>query len=259
MLLYGSILLLVIWQVTTISWVTIILEKVNTFITIVDVFLSSYLMQTAMSTGDTGRFGSHTIDWWCFKKSLQEEHWQCFWWCTTKWCWTWIDGLRSCRNASCEWDWSAEIYFCQPMWLDWIRKNKKKEREQFHDLHRCLIQAAQHKSEHDCPQMSIQNGITNGTKMCGSEPVGNCVILLCVLNTDVGQKLIKPGLRSRYISLKRLFLASKYTLHMNVGYMNHIQTMRFIIPIIRWENWLKISRAVFHVMRKMGKVEVVSY
>jgi hypothetical protein len=34
-------------------------------------------------------------------------------------------------------------------------KNKKKEWEQFDDLHRCLVQAAQCQSEHDYPQKSI--------------------------------------------------------------------------------------------------------
>jgi hypothetical protein len=34
-------------------------------------------------------------------------------------------------------------------------KNKIKEREQFDDLHQCLVQAAQHQSERDYQQMSI--------------------------------------------------------------------------------------------------------
>jgi hypothetical protein len=37
--------------------------------------------------------------------------------------------------------------------------------------------------------------------MCSSERVGSCLILLCILNTAAGQKLIKPGLSSRNISL----------------------------------------------------------
>jgi hypothetical protein len=82
-----------------------------------------------------------------------------------------------------------------------LEKNNKKEREQFDDLHQCLVQAAQHQNECDRPQMSIQNRISDGTKMCSSEHVGNCFILLCVLT---GQKFIKPGLRNRNISLKRI-------------------------------------------------------
>jgi hypothetical protein len=94
---------------------------------------------------------------------------------------------------------------------DWMgsEKNKKKEREQFDELHQCLVQAAQHQSERDYPRMSIQNGMTNGTKMCISEHVGNCFVLLCVLNTAAGQKLFKPGLRSRNISLKKIISCLK--------------------------------------------------
>ncbi len=66
--------------------------------------------------------------------------------------------------------------------------------------------------------MSIQNEIMDGTKMCGSERVGNCFILLCVLNTAVGQKLIKPGLRSRNISLKKIISCLKLCL----GYMRWV-------------------------------------
>ncbi len=58
---------------------------------------------------------------------------------------------------------------------------------------------------------------------------------------------------------KRSFLASNYTLDMNVGYMNHIQSMGSIMAIIWWENWLRISRPVFNVMRKMGKVRDGTY
>jgi hypothetical protein len=38
--------------------------------------------------------------------------------------------------------------------------------------------------------MSVHNGITDGTKMCGSERVGNCFILLCLFYTLLGQQLI---------------------------------------------------------------------
>ncbi len=34
-------------------------------------------------------------------------------------------------------------------------------------------------SEQDFPRMSIRNGVTDGTKMCRSERVGNCFVLLC--------------------------------------------------------------------------------
>jgi hypothetical protein len=38
--------------------------------------------------------------------------------------------------------------------------------------------------------MSIRNGITDGTKICGSEKVDNCFVLLCVKHTHSGQKLV---------------------------------------------------------------------
>jgi hypothetical protein len=38
--------------------------------------------------------------------------------------------------------------------------------------------------------MSVRNGITDGTKMCGSERVGNAFILLCLFHTQLGPKLI---------------------------------------------------------------------
>jgi hypothetical protein len=88
-------------------------------------------------------------------------------------------------------------------------KHKKKEREQFDDLHHCLVQAAQCQSERDYRQMSIRNRITNGTKMCSSERVGNCFILLCVFNTAAGQKLIEPGLKSINMSLKKTISCHK--------------------------------------------------
>jgi hypothetical protein len=56
--------------------------------------------------------------------------------------------------------------------------SKNKDKESFDDLHRCLVMDAEQQSEKDFLCMSIQNGITDGTKMCGSKQVGNC--LLCV-------------------------------------------------------------------------------
>lgn len=64
-----------------------------------------------------------------------------------------------------------------------------KDKESFDDLHRCLVSESQCQSERDVSRMSIQNGITDGTKMCGSEQVGNCFILLCLIHTQLGQQL----------------------------------------------------------------------
>jgi hypothetical protein len=63
------------------------------------------------------------------------------------------------------------------------------DKESFDDLHQCLVRDPQRQSEKDFPHMSLRNGITDGTKMCRSERVGNCFILLCLFYTELGQKL----------------------------------------------------------------------
>jgi hypothetical protein len=47
--------------------------------------------------------------------------------------------------------------------------SKKKDKESFNDIHRCLVRDAEQQSKRDFPCMSIQNGITDVTKMCRSE------------------------------------------------------------------------------------------
>ncbi len=44
------------------------------------------------------------------------------------------------------------------------------------DLHHFLVRDAEQQSEIDFACMSTKNGITDGTKMCGSEQVGNCFV-----------------------------------------------------------------------------------
>ena len=84
-------------------------------------------------------------------------------------------------------------------------KKNKAEKEAFDDLHRCLVGDAQRQSERQMPRMSIRNGITDGTKMCGSERVGNCFILLCALYTTQGKTLLSAGLaRNTKITLTGL-------------------------------------------------------
>ena len=90
-----------------------------------------------------------------------------------------------------------------------VKKKKNKDKEDFDDLHRCLVQIAQKQSERDFPRMSVRNGITDGTKLSGSERVGNCFILLCVVHTSAGQMLIKPGLALYKIPLKRFIYCLK--------------------------------------------------
>jgi hypothetical protein len=64
------------------------------------------------------------------------------------------------------------------------------DKETFDDLHQRLVIDAQRQSERDFPCMPVRNGIMDGTKMCGSERVGNAFILLCLFHTQLGQKLI---------------------------------------------------------------------
>ena len=82
-------------------------------------------------------------------------------------------------------------------------QTKKKDQESFDELHRSLVLDAQQQSEKDAPRMSVRNGITDGTKMAGSERVGNCFILLCVMHTARGIQLTKVEMLSQHISLKR--------------------------------------------------------
>jgi hypothetical protein len=81
--------------------------------------------------------------------------------------------------------------------------SKKKDKESFDDLHRCLARDSEQQSERDFSRMSIQNGITDGAKMYGSEQVGNCFVLLCVMHTHSGQKLMCKEMKDRKISLKK--------------------------------------------------------
>jgi hypothetical protein len=80
---------------------------------------------------------------------------------------------------------------------------QKKDKESFDDLHHCLVRSAEQQSERDFPHMSIQNGLPDGTKMCGSKQVGNCFVLLCVMHTHSGQKLMWKEMKDRTISLKK--------------------------------------------------------
>jgi hypothetical protein len=81
--------------------------------------------------------------------------------------------------------------------------SKINDKESFDDLHLFLGLDAEQQSERDFPCMSIQNGITDGNKMCGSNQVGNCFVLFCVMHTHSGQKLMWKEMKHRRISLKR--------------------------------------------------------
>jgi hypothetical protein len=84
-----------------------------------------------------------------------------------------------------------------------LTRSRKRDRETFDDLHRCMVRDAQRQSERDFPRMSIRNGVTDGTKMCGSERVGNCFVLLCVMHTQLGQSLLAKEMGVRRISLRK--------------------------------------------------------
>jgi hypothetical protein len=84
-----------------------------------------------------------------------------------------------------------------------LTRSTKRDRETFDDLHRCMVRDAQRQSERDFPRMSIRNGVTDGTKMCGSERVGNCFVLLCVMHTQLGQSLLAKEMGVRRISLRK--------------------------------------------------------
>ncbi len=81
---------------------------------------------------------------------------------------------------------------------------KKKDKESFDDLHPCLVRDAEQQSERDLPWMSIRNGITDGTKMCGSEQVCYCIVLLCVMHTHSWQNLMWKERKDRTVSLKKI-------------------------------------------------------
>ncbi len=85
--------------------------------------------------------------------------------------------------------------------------SKKKDKESFDDLHHCLVRDAEQQSERDFPRMSIQNRITDGTKMCGSKQVGDFLVILCIMHTHSGQKLMWKEMKDRTISLKKTKIA----------------------------------------------------
>jgi hypothetical protein len=84
-----------------------------------------------------------------------------------------------------------------------VEQNQKRDKESFDDLHHCLVINAERQSKCDFPRMSIHNGITDGTKMCGSERVGNCFVLFCVMHTHLGKELMANKIKQRKIPVKR--------------------------------------------------------
>ncbi len=88
-------------------------------------------------------------------------------------------------------------------------KSKQRDKESFDDLHCCLVINAERQSKCDFPRMSIRNGITDGTKICGSERVGSCFVLLCLMHTHLGKDLMSNKMKQRKIPLKRFITCLK--------------------------------------------------
>ncbi len=84
-----------------------------------------------------------------------------------------------------------------------LTRSKKRDRESFDDLHRCIVIDAQVQSKRDFPQMSVHNGITDGSKMCGSVRVGNCFALLCAMHTQLSKNLLAKEMGERGISWQK--------------------------------------------------------
>ncbi len=93
-------------------------------------------------------------------------------------------------------------------------KSKKRDKESFDDLHCCVVISLERQSKCDFPRMSIHNGITDGTKMCGSERVGNCFVLLCVMDTHLGKELMANKMKQRKIPINRFI----HCLKLNLAY-----------------------------------------
>ncbi len=51
--------------------------------------------------------------------------------------------------------------------------------------------------------MSVRNGISDGTKMCGLERVGNCFALLCAMHTQLGKILLAKEMGARRITWQK--------------------------------------------------------
>ncbi len=81
-----------------------------------------------------------------------------------------------------------------------LTQSKKRDQESFDDLHRCIVIDAQRQSKRDFPRMSVRNCITDGSKICGSEQVGNCFVLLCAMHTQLGKDLLAKEMGERGIS-----------------------------------------------------------
>ncbi len=84
-----------------------------------------------------------------------------------------------------------------------LTRSKKRDQESFDDLHHCIVIDAQRQRERDFPRMSVPNGITDGSKMCGSEQVGNCFAFFCAMYTQLEKNLLAKEMGERGISWQK--------------------------------------------------------
>jgi hypothetical protein len=110
-----------------------------------------------------------------------------------------------------------------------VEQNKKRDKESFDDLHCCFVIKAERQSKRDFPRMSIRNEITNGTKMCSSERVGNCFVLFCVMHTHLGKELMANEMKQRKIPSKRFIECLKLYL----AYKRWVTEPSFLVNLLK--------------------------
>jgi hypothetical protein len=86
--------------------------------------------------------------------------------------------------------------------------------------------------------MSVQNGMTDGTKICGFEQVGNCFVLLCVMHTHSGQKLMWKEMNDRTLSLTLTSFHWKKTRFFHLA-------RKWLSPLCLWYLTKEICRLTF--------------
>jgi hypothetical protein len=110
--------------------------------------------KTAMSTSDTGRLGSRIIDWWSLKNLCKINIVNAFDDLPLNNVEHGLMGFAPAEMLHMSGTGLLKYIFVSLCDLIGSEKLKKKEREQFDDLHWCLVQAAQCQSRriiHNCP------------------------------------------------------------------------------------------------------------
>ena len=81
------------------------------------------------------------------------------------------------------------------------KDSNKNKQDRFDILHQHLVQDGSRQSERNFPRSSVRNGITDGTKMSATERVGNLFVLLCMMYTTSGKKILHRGMVKNHIGL----------------------------------------------------------